>query len=242
MSIAKKEKDEKTEGRKSILRSDEEQQEMQKQKDEEEKNMAEARDKATQMILEAEQYRAAINEPPKGRSFNLCDNGLSDGDFFHVTCHIDENLKAKIQNGEFVELEKLLPKVKSRFSEGKMELVNRNGATFFVPTDNQAGKINSIRRWKQAFRVYAAIYSAAHPNQSVEIWQYVHVINTAASSYVWNNVSSYDYTFRQLMAFNPGMNRAKFYTQGWNLCMQDALPKNQNSGRFPTYNNSNRNS
>ena len=36
--------------------------------------------------------------------------GLSDNDFFHLTCHIDPLLKRKIENGEYVDLDKLLPK------------------------------------------------------------------------------------------------------------------------------------
>ena len=33
-----------------------------------------------------------------------------DDEFFHVTCHIDEGLRSKKAKGEFVGLEKLLPK------------------------------------------------------------------------------------------------------------------------------------
>ena len=29
---------------------------------------------------------------------------------FHLTCHIEPNLKRKIENGEFIDLDKLLPK------------------------------------------------------------------------------------------------------------------------------------
>ena len=32
-----------------------------------------------------------------------------DDDFFHVSCHIDGALRLKIERGEFVELEKLIP-------------------------------------------------------------------------------------------------------------------------------------
>ena len=39
-------------------------------------------------------------------------SGVSDDDFFHLTCHIEPNLIHKIEKGEFVELEKLLPKEK----------------------------------------------------------------------------------------------------------------------------------
>ena len=39
-------------------------------------------------------------------------SGLSDDDFFHLTCHIDEALKLKIEKGQFVDLDRLLPKEK----------------------------------------------------------------------------------------------------------------------------------
>ena len=200
------------------------------------RNFEQARDKAAQKILEAEQYKAQIHEP-KGRC--LIDNGLSDDDFFHVTCHVDSALKTKIENGEFVELDKLLPKSKYK-AEGKLKLVNRNGATYFVPAESGNNKINGIRRWEQAFRVYAAIYSAANPHRAAEIWQYVYVINTAALTYSWENISIYDYTFRHLMAFNPGRSWSKIYSQGWNLCMLDTVTKFQsNNGHNSRFNNSN---
>ena len=40
----------------------------------------------------------------------LGSSGITDDDFFHLTCHIDSPLKNKIENGEFVDLDKLLPK------------------------------------------------------------------------------------------------------------------------------------
>ena len=45
-------------------------------------------------------------------SFPNLGSGVSDDDFFHLTCHIDPNLIHKIEKGEFVELEKLIPKDK----------------------------------------------------------------------------------------------------------------------------------
>ena len=62
--------------------------------------------------------------------------------------------------------------------------------------------ITHIRKWEQAFRVYASIYCHANPLRTTEIWQYIDVINSAATAYTWDNVSRYDYTFRQLMVFN----------------------------------------
>ena len=109
-----------------------------------------------------------------------------------------------------------------------MELVSRGGETFIMPVENSDHKITNVRKWEQAFRIYAAIYSQANPHRSAEIWQYVFVINSAASTYTWENVSNYDYTFRQLMAVNPSRNWSNIYLQMWNLTMRDTIPRSGN--------------
>ena len=83
---------------------------------------------------------------------------------------------------------------------------SKDGGTFLVLA-NKDNKIGSFRRWEQAFRAYATIYCGANPQRSKEIWQYITVINTAAASYLWDNVYNYDITFRHLMAFNPQRGR-----------------------------------
>ena len=79
-------------------------------------------------------------------------SGVSDDDFFHLTCHIEPSLIHKIKKGEFIELEKLLPKDKlnNKNEENKLEWVQRDGGTFLVPVQRD-GKINSFKRWEQAF-------------------------------------------------------------------------------------------
>ena len=106
-------------------------------------------------------------------------SGVSDDDFFHLTCHIEPSLIHKIEKGEFVELEKLLPKDKigDNKEEGRLEWVQHDGGTFLVPAQRD-GKTNGFRRWEQAFRAYATIYCGANPQRSKEIWQYITVINT----------------------------------------------------------------
>ena len=109
--------------------------------------------------------------------------GVSDDDFFHLTCHIEPSLIHKIEKGEFVELEKLLPKGKlGKNEENRLEWVQSDGGTFLVPAQKD-NTISSFQRWEQAFRAYATIYCGANPQRSKEIWQYIMVINTAASSY-----------------------------------------------------------
>ena len=90
-------------------------------------------------------------------------------------------------------------------------------------------KINSVRKWEQAFRIYAAIYMRANPERASEVWQYVYVINMATLSYHWDNVAYYDVTFRQLMAFKPWRSWAKTYVQGWNLAMRDPINRHNNN-------------
>ena len=113
-------------------------------------------------------------------------SGVSDDDFFHLTCHIEPDLIHKIKKGEFVELEKLVPKDKysTKSEDNRLEWVQRDGGTFLVPAQRD-NKIASFRRWEQAFRAYATIYCGANPHQSKKIWQYITVINTTTSSYIW---------------------------------------------------------
>ena len=141
---------------------------------------------------------------------------LSDDNFFHLTCHIEPSLRGEIERGEYVDLEKLLPHDKTRklSDEARLEWVHKDGSTFLVPATDKESKISSIRRWDQAFRVYATIYCGINPHTAKEIWQYVSVINTAAATYIWDNVANYDYTFRHLMEFNPNRSWAKTYRCG----------------------------
>ena len=204
---------------------------------------------ARNQVVAAEQFKATVSAP-KGKAEqtiiysgseseddrdveDICKKASemascydNDDDFFHIVCHIEAPLHAKIEKGEFVDLEKLLPKDKNyRLSDdSRMELVNRDGATYWTPAEKEV-KIANVRRWEQAFRVYATIYCQANPTRSAEILQYIYVINTAASAYQWENVANYDYTFRQLMALKPKRSWAKTYLQMWQLALRDPLTK-----------------
>ena len=95
---------------------------------------------AERSIIEAEKFRATIQEPGRmitndfnvnGECVNLnimnIGSGVSDDDFFHLTCHIEPSLIHKIEKGEFVELEKLLPKDKigRNSEENRLEWVQK---------------------------------------------------------------------------------------------------------------------
>ena len=141
-------------------------------------------------------------------SHQVIGEGLTDDDFFHLTCHIDGNLKEKTGWGDFVDLDKLLPRDRlfdgrtNMADENMLEWVQRDGITFLMPA-RKASKITSFRKWEQAFQIYATLYCGKNPTRAREVWQYISVINTATMNYSWDNVYNYDIIFRQLMEFNP---------------------------------------
>ena len=162
----------------------------------------EAQAQMDRAVIEVEEFKASIAKPGTLEQFvstqpQIVDigSGVSDDDFFHLTCHIEPSLIHKIEKGEFVELEKLLPKDKlgGKMEENHLELVQRDGGTYLVLMQRD-NKIGSFRKWEQAFRAYATIYCGANPQRAKEIWQYITVINTAASSFLWDNVYNYDIT------------------------------------------------
>ena len=139
--------------------------------------------------------------------------------------------------GQYVDLDKLLTK-NHHFYKGndtRMGLFSCDGLMYFAPANDCEPKITNIRKWEQPFRVYAAIYSKANPHRASEIWQYVHIINSAASTYQWSNVSEYDFTFRQLTHEYPDRSWAKTYLQGWNLIMRDVITQDHQRSTAKTF-------
>ena len=196
---------------------------------------------AEQAVINAEKFKASLNMQP-GTSQPKTIQDVDD-EFFHITCHIDQPLLEKCQRGEFVELDKLLAKLKldKPSREEKLDIVKKEGQSYLVTSQDKEVRISNVRKWDQAFRMYAAIYSKSNPSRAAEIWQYVHVIHTAAAAYKWENVAFYDMTFRHLMAANPQRSWAKIYTQGWSLAMRDSLTRNYESSGYSTSYSSNKN-
>ena len=192
-----------------------------------------------QLILDAEKFKASVSAPPQGMVFNNNSDSQKldqildyikqnqDEEFYHITSHVDAKLKQRIQKGEFIELEILIPKNRGqllREDQRLQQFVMKNGATYWAPPEKEF-KISNLKKWEQAFRVYAAIYCQSNPHKAVEIWQYIHTINAAAGSFAWENVYYYDVTFRQMIADKPYRSWAKTYSQLWHAAMCDPLPK-----------------
>ena len=78
---------------------------------------------ADRMLIKAEQFKADVMKPKgiSGKFDQFLNNEdfsqfikilmeNDDDEFFHLTCHIYQNLKLKIESGQFIDLEQLLPK------------------------------------------------------------------------------------------------------------------------------------
>ena len=53
-------------------------------------------------------------------------------------------------------------------NERKMQIIEKDGQTF-LSTAEKENHINSVRKWEQAFCIYATIYSTANPSCAGEI-------------------------------------------------------------------------
>ena len=159
--------------------------------------------------------------------FKLSD---ADGDFFKLVSHVEPALREKIARGEYVELEKLLPKKRIKPTEGekKLQMVNRDGFSYLIAANSDSDqKIYGYRKWEQAFRVYGQIYSLANPHRAAEIWEYVDTIHSASTSFQWENVVNYDYHFRKVMAQKPARCWGTTNTHLWTYYLRDNLKTNQ---------------
>ena len=200
------------------------------------------RDLAEEEIIQAEKFKAEIARPREGKDNDERENAGplkqpidsedDDDDFYEMTCHVDSALKKKIQRGEFIELEKLLPKpldLKDN-KEQTIDIIEREGQSYLVPGKvRDQMKITNVKRWDEAFRVYVSIYSKANPNRSSEIMQYLHTIHSAASTFYWPNVAQYDFVFRKKMGQRRHRNWARTNTQLWSKTMVNPLNKSFNN-------------
>ena len=126
-------------------------------KDEREQQAStEYEDRADRMIQEAENVKAKIyqtageslsrfmidSDKNAKQGFNVNNSfihsAMVDQDYLVLAGHIDPSLQEKIAKGEYVELAKLLPRDKlATEEEQKLQVVIKNGQTFWVPVQDR---------------------------------------------------------------------------------------------------------
>ena len=142
---------------------------------------------ADDMIREAEASRARLQATP-GKQLLFSEQFHStvvDENYTMIGSQIDQSMKDRIKRGEYVDFAKLLPHDKMLSDEGRLEIINKGGHTFFVPAlDRSSAGITGLGKWEQAFRVYSNIHLSEHHERTTQLLQYNHIICTAASSYI----------------------------------------------------------
>ena len=154
---------------------------------------------------------------------------MIDEEYIVVGSHIDELTKRKIANGEYIDFTKLIPKDKVTMEDdNRMEIINKGGLTYWLPVnDRESSAITNFNRWEQAFRVFSNIFTAFHPGKAGELFQYNHIIHTAAQTFAWKNVYRYDKEFRIHMAKHHPY-RSVILQQAWSMCLKDKVSGNSN--------------
>ena len=120
-----------------------------------------------------------------------------------------------------------------------MELIIRNGQTFWVPV-TETVSINCFSKWEQAFNIFANIYTSKYPQRSSELIQYNHIINSVSGTYTWENIYAYDREFRLHISRHPECSWSVILQQAWAMKLRDCIFRSEATGSLP--NNSNNNS
>ena len=205
-------------------------------------------DRADDLIRQAELAKARIFEVPgnvpqsqyrsKPNYNELIHAVLVDESYSSIDAHVDESVKRKIANHEYIDFARLIPRGRGQSIEeeeqGMQQIVSKDGFIFCLPANkrlNDATAINSIHRWEQAFRIFAHIYTRAHPNRASELMQYNFDIHSAAQSYSWDNVYAYDRDFRYHMSRNPGRSWGIALQRAWNNYMRNGSGNGFSNGR-----------
>ena len=153
--------------------------------------------------------------------------------------HLDHLTIDKIERGDYVDFDKLIPKDRILAQEDqRMEMVIKGGKTFYIPVSDTTD-ITNFARWEQAFRVYSNVYTRANPHRSSELIEYNHVIHTIASTHIWENVYMYDKDFRIHLACNPNRSWSIILQQAWSLRLKDHIHGNGHSTPSTSGNNGN---
>ena len=156
-----------------------------------------------------------------------------DENYLMIGNYVEDHIRERIENGEYVDFARLLPRDRMEIQEDtKMEIVSRNGRTYFVPAQDLgegSGGITNFSRWEQTFRVFSNISCRRFPHRSAELIQYNHVIHTAALTYTWENIYLYDRDFRYHLARFPHRSWAVILQQAWTMRLKDRNKSDKSS-------------
>ena len=104
-----------------------------------------------------------------------------------------------------------------------MQIVNRGGQAWWEEIGDRVQTVGNYKRWEQAFRVYADVYTSVHIGRGSELIQYNHVIHSLSPSFTGDNVYAYDCEFRRHMSRNPRRNWGIILQHAYTMLIKDRL-------------------
>ena len=116
--------------------------------------IANAKEAANLAIIQAEKFKAKLNNPTgMAMSINTVDylgfKIKDDDEFVHICSHIDLVLRDKIKRGEYVELEKLIKRNRTSGldtdREMSLDVISKDGHTYLAPKNERSVSISGIR-------------------------------------------------------------------------------------------------
>lgn len=154
--------------------------------------------------------------------------------------HVSQQVRDKIINGEYVELDSLLNN--SNNDQTKTIVVDNNGNINVKQKPEK--RITEIGTWVDAFLIYTSIYTAAHPDSTQGLLKYMFNVKLGASRCIHMGWKKYDQQFRLKRARNPTMAWGTVDMELWLLYIsQGQTPVSDNQvavGKCFTYNNKGR--
>ena len=184
-------------------------------------NLAEIEQMADKEIRQAEAMKAHLNtirgnEVNKRISSKLAHSMFVDEDYAVMGGHVDNSTKMKIINSKYVDFARLLPHDRLyEVDDKQMELVNRNGHSYWVLVEHDVSNvISNFNKWEQSFKVFSMIYTERYPNRATELIQYNYIISSASTSLTWENVYAYDRDFRLHISRHPDRSLGGDFTTG----------------------------
>lgn len=145
--------------------------------------------------------------------------------------HVSQQLRDKIINGEYIELESLLenahedhPKNIVVDNKGNLSLKQKSGK-----------RIVDINTWIDAFLTYTSIYTTAHPSSTQGLLKYIFNIKLGASRCAGQGWLNYDRQFRIKRARNLSTNWGAVDMELWLLYIsQGQTPAKESQISLPT--------
>lgn len=131
--------------------------------------------------------------------------------------NVQNNVKIKIINNEYIDLGILISKVSNPDDDSKN--ISIKDGNLVITNKSRPTKITDIQQWTDAMLIFASIYTSAHSLEFSGLLKYIHTVRLGASRTPGLGWKSYDIQFRLKKERNPEKSWAVVDQELWLLYM-----------------------